>query len=152
MEYFSWKRFKLSPPLIKELTERFRCQYWNPGALIIFSFFPSGFSFFLGGVRPFCGTLRGLFAEGPTSGRPCRYLKRRQLLLTENKKARNIISLCVSVVIFCERWSDHNVKCVGGRERRILTAFGLLGSNNPYWLFFALKVIQGGAEWNVRGV
>ena len=91
--------------------------YWNPGALIIFAFFPSGFSFFLGGVRPFCGTLRGLFAEGPTSGRPCRYLKRRQLLLTENKKARNIISLCVSVVIFCERWSDHNVKCVGWWKR-----------------------------------
>ena len=86
----------------------------------------------MGGIQFFGGTLRGLFAEGPTSGRPCRYLKRRQLLLTENKKARNIISLCVSVVIFCERWSDHNVKCVGGRERRILTAFGLLGSNNPY--------------------
>ena len=77
-------------------------------------FFPLGFRF-LGGELAFCGTSHGLFAEGPTYGRPCRYLKRRQLLLTENKKARNIISLCVSVVIFCERWSrpDHNVKCVG---------------------------------------
>lgn len=157
MEYFSWKRFKLSPPLIKELTQQFR----RPARALLVAFgpadleeppgcfFPLGFRF-LGGELAFCGTSHGLFAEGPTYGRPCRYLKRRQLLLTENKKARNIISLCVSVVIFCERWSrpDHIVKCVG---EEVDGFWQLLVWDQIIRIdyFFAQKVIQGGrnVEW-----
>ena len=53
MEYFSWKRFKLSPPLIKELTQQFR----RPARALLVAFgpadleeppgcfFPFGFSF-----------------------------------------------------------------------------------------------------------